>query len=1005
MSTSEHPNADGVKPSEESTKESVAAEGEAVDRSPTFGGSVDSTRWLALMSVSLMLVVLGCYWKAIDGEFVFDDRRFVLDNTALWSSSLSAVDTNTESSNAKPSYDFGFFKPAVTDVAPDAQVNTNFRPLRFLSYQVDATLTEHFLPFEPGQEPSSFFFHLQNFIWHGLNTILVFLIARGLLPSPAQSSPVQSSPVQSSPVQSSPVQPGASSPRRVTSRTLAAFLIAILFALHPIHVESVAYVSGRRDVLFTFFYLSGVALYLWQRAGRPHRSLAMRLGIDAVLAGTFVLALLSKEMAATFPAVLVLLEFFCSRRVGRSVRWPWTTLAIVSIAGAVVVLDVLTTKNPGLGAPYWGGSWIDALWTSSRTMVRAAALFLWPDRLTIDYSYDAITPSQGPFDPITGIVSVALLGAIVVFAAWRGRRGHPGLWVGGALFVVLWSPVSQLVFPHPERFAERYLYLPSLALFWMLGVVLAPVYRRVPRALFALALVAVVPASVMTLDRLDDWETRQALWESAVEIHPRCARAQFQLGVLALEEGQREQAARRDGRALAARQRAARRLSVSHGLFSEIEGPSPWEDGLRRRAETALVSMAKAQIPGVVMSGSLADRFERVGDTTEAGQSITETAGFLLQHMELLARENRFEEATDTARALIEHPDANTNVRVRARLFLAGVAQQAGDLPEAELQIGAAADVAVSPNNKGLVAFQKGLILEQRESWKLAGVAYGRAAGYMSDSLESWSTAKYKQVECERKSGNLDQVRAGLEAVLERRPDHWPSVFSLADLDMAQSRLKAAESGFTRVWEATQDPRAEHGLRQIAVRRKLNERGETAPAASGTRVEVLLELARRRIREKKLSDAQTALLEAEKLAEGPLEKKRRLELRALAGEVAAMQEDWPGARKQFERYLEIAPVGSRDPVLLQYAEVLRRAGEVDSAYEFLKGEWEANCRHPRLAKNLGGLATMRRDRDAAIHWYEQYLAQEISVAERLEIELLVRRLETVGESSQPPPKS
>lgn len=949
--------------------------------------------WVAVVLLVLAFVV---YAPGLDGAFVFDDRRFILDNDGLWSSPLeldlgraAAPDTasggepNDHRASPDAGYDFAFFAPAVTDVAPDAHVNTNFRPLRFLSYQVDAWLTESFFEREPGAEPSPFFFHLQNILWHGLNAVLVFLIALRLLEHVARHR-----------------SPGSASARDASFAFWGAVSIAVLFTVHPLHVESVTYISGRRDVLFTFFYLLAVAIFIVKRDTLRDAAAPVRLGWATVIALAFGLALLAKEMAATLPAALVLVDAFLARTARERLRPAWGVLAALLLVGGVVVADILLHKNPGLGAPYWGGSFWTAFWTSLRTWGRAVALVLWPHPLTVDYSYDAIEPSTGPFDPWTGALSVLLWGALV-FVAWRRwKLGAPSLLIAVAVFGVTWSPVSQLVFPHPERFAERFVYLPSLAILWAVAALIGPMLRSRREVLVAGVAGLTILGTVTAWNRIADWSTRETLWARAVEVFPDCARAHYQLGVLALEAAQR---ADREGNEFAAQRewrRAGKNLEAAAEIFDRLDRPSPWESGLARRAEAVLVSLGKAGVYEV--HGSLADRFvETVTDPDEEAD-LAGTPGFLLQHMELLAQEGRWTEGSKAAEQLVAHPESNANMKVRGHLFLAGVAQQGHDLDSAFQSIDAAARAAESSRQKGLVAYQRGLAEEQRQRYEAAEVAYAEAARHYGDSAESWCTARYKVAECQQHTSEASVVRETLVGILERDPEHWPSVFSLADLDLKLNRLEAAEEGFERVWRATGDVRARDGLRKVAARRAIAESGAEAPSPSGKRIEVFLELAKRRIAEGELEKAGIAIREAEKLAEGPVERERRLALRALAGELAAMQQSWGEAARQYEQYVELTEPGERDPILLQYADVLRREGRPKEAYRFLAGEWQADSRHPKLAKNLGGLAVLLGDADAARTWYRAYLAQEdISEAERTAVETALRSLLKDGGDSSP----
>ncbi len=142
--------------------------------------------------LGVFLLVVGLYLPALDGEFVFDDRKLVVENTELWEGW---------------GFDLRVFSARSSD-----SVRTNFRPVRFASYKIDALLTAWTGKHDAEGMPRPFFFHLQNLILHGLNTLLVGWIALFLMPRQGGLLP--------------PV------------------LVALAFGLHPVHSECVAYISG-----------------------------------------------------------------------------------------------------------------------------------------------------------------------------------------------------------------------------------------------------------------------------------------------------------------------------------------------------------------------------------------------------------------------------------------------------------------------------------------------------------------------------------------------------------------------------------------------------------------------------------------------------------------------------------------------------------------------------------------------------------------------------------------
>ena len=181
------------------------------------------------------------------------------------------------------------------------QVRANYRPMRFLSYAIDAHLSRFLWPDRASVSPAVF--HLHTILLHALNALLVFALLRRLF---------------------------------ACSGAFAAFL-ALLWAVHPLQTESVTYVSGRRDVLFFTFYAAALLVHV-RGDGELWRFLAVGL--------LYVGGLLTKEMAVTLPAALVLIDLYGRRTWHRRRIAGYALLACV--LGAYVAFK-LGMKNPGAG--------------------------------------------------------------------------------------------------------------------------------------------------------------------------------------------------------------------------------------------------------------------------------------------------------------------------------------------------------------------------------------------------------------------------------------------------------------------------------------------------------------------------------------------------------------------------------------------------------------------------------------------------------------------------------
>jgi protein O-mannosyl-transferase len=332
--------------------------------------------------------------------------------------------------------------------------------------------------------------------------------------------------------------------RRLGAGAPAAFAGAALFAVHPLHTEAVAYVGGLPDVLATLSVVAGLLL-LARREGEGRRWLAV-LGPGACL----FLGLLAKETAILLVPLAVLFELV--RRPAGAVR-PAGRAAVFAGLGVALALHLLLRVHAlGQLLPRAGGvSYLDNPLMFAGTAVRLsnglrlallpAQLFLWPARLSADYSFDALPLADSPWAaPV--LVSAAVLAAAVLFGARQlGRRPLLG-WgllacVGCALFT------SQALRPIGTLFGERLAYLPDVGLCVAIaGLVQAAAPWLEPRAerrvgAAILLAVAVAGLGAAAAARTQDFQSTRRLFESAAQARPGSARVHFVLGQLDADDG------------------------------------------------------------------------------------------------------------------------------------------------------------------------------------------------------------------------------------------------------------------------------------------------------------------------------------------------------------------------------------------------------------------------------------------------------------------------------------
>jgi len=290
----------------------------------------------------------------------------------------------------------------------------NWHPLTWLSLMLDCTLF--------GLNPRAD--HLVNLGLHATGTLLLFLFLRQLTGSRGR-----------------------------------AFFVAALFAVHPLHVQSVAWISERKDVLSGCLAMLALLAYTRYCRTKQRRD----FGFVVLL---FALGLMAKPMLVTLPVIMLLLDFWpldrapLSRRAvaawrplliekiplfGLCVASSLVTLWAQNSGGAVVSMEHIPWSNRGLHAVVAYAGYLGKL--------------VWPARLAIFYPFPRVRP-----EPLVWCGALVLLVLPAIFG-WRRRRSQPYLLVGWLWFLVMLLPVIGLVQAGSQALADRYMYLPSIGLF------------------------------------------------------------------------------------------------------------------------------------------------------------------------------------------------------------------------------------------------------------------------------------------------------------------------------------------------------------------------------------------------------------------------------------------------------------------------------------------------------------------------------------------------------------
>src|SRR5947209_4968602 len=375
---------------------------------------------------------------------------------------------------------------------------SNWHPITWLSHMIDCSL---FYVYPGGH-------HLTNLLFHLANTVLLFQFLH-----------------------------------RLTGARWRAALVAALFAWHPMHVESVAWVAERKDVLSTLFLILSLWAYLryTERPAAPRYLLALSL---------FALGLMSKPMLVTLPCLLLLLDYWPLGRLranslpwshgdgsgetpARSISWlllekvPFFALSFISC-----VLTVWAQHKSGALKSLQVVPLVSRSWNALVSYAAYLGKMLWPAKLAVFYPL-----AENSFLVI--IVSGLVLAALSVLT-WRGRRQQPYLMVGWLWYLGTLIPVIGLVQVGGQAMADRYTYIPFIGLFVMIAWGMAEWASHGPsrqRLLVPFCAVLLLGCLGATGSYVGDWQNSHTLFEHALKVTENNFVAHNNLGVALKDQG------------------------------------------------------------------------------------------------------------------------------------------------------------------------------------------------------------------------------------------------------------------------------------------------------------------------------------------------------------------------------------------------------------------------------------------------------------------------------------
>jgi tetratricopeptide (TPR) repeat protein len=430
----------------------------------------------ARRALLIAALCLGAYANALPNGFVYDDWDLVVRNVRLREGGVLDA---VRGGYWEGSRGGSFY----------------YRPVVSLSFLVDHRIW--------GERPLGY--HLTNVLLHTACSLLVLALATVWLRSPG-----------------------------------AGLAAAALFAVHPVHTQSVAWIAGRTDVLAALFFLAALALHhRAERAAAASRpgALGLRAGAHAATG----LALLSKEMAVTFPAALALHGALVGGRRGpEDRRWRIAAAGSAALVAAYLGVRVAVVGTAAGYADDPHAWWQSADGTASRLLAVPRILAFYAERLFFPWRL-AFESGIRP-EPAPSVLQIALPLAALAAAAAASlilRRREPAALFGAAWFAATILPVAN-VFPFFESAMEHFAYIPSAGALVAAVAAGRAVLKR-PRARAAAAAAAVLLLGARTADRNLDGRDEETVWRVTVRDSPS-ARAYNNLGLRLLDAGRLQEA-------------------------------------------------------------------------------------------------------------------------------------------------------------------------------------------------------------------------------------------------------------------------------------------------------------------------------------------------------------------------------------------------------------------------------------------------------------------------------
>jgi protein O-mannosyl-transferase len=432
--------------------------------------------------VLIFCVACAVYINSLNNQFTnWDDTNLIANNELIRSLDVK---------NIKKIFDFH---------APGT-----YQPVRVLSYAIDY----YFWKLNP------FGYHAHSIFLHAFASVFLYLLLSHIIPLIRGMGKIEDK-----------------------TAKYVAFFTALVFAVHPLSVEAVTWLSGRKYVLLSFF--SFCSLYLFAESFKAETVQFCLISGSVFLA---VLAALSSPFGVIIPLIIFICIFSMDEsnnpvNVLNKHKKVWLPYCVIFVPVFLKLWTALVKINPGGTGPGTGhfeGNSLYTLWTMLRVLFDYVRNIFFPFWLNIRYP-DFVSKSFMEYKIITAITIIAVMAVIIL---WNLKRGDKRFFFCIAWFIIFWLPVSNII-PISTKMADRYIYIafPGLVLlfslyaFPLLNVIAKKIHVSGAVVSIIAVLLIVCYFAPITVARNKIWKDSGTLWSASLKTYPHNAIAHNNLGI------------------------------------------------------------------------------------------------------------------------------------------------------------------------------------------------------------------------------------------------------------------------------------------------------------------------------------------------------------------------------------------------------------------------------------------------------------------------------------------